>query len=177
MATLTTAQASGTVGLQVFFQKPSGEGSGVSPPVRIRRGGSVIHSLTASFDNGTGSAEKLNITDAQSGDIVEVQKTQSGTTTGIFLPRECIGGNANNTFAAGSYAVTFKSVGGNNNSSGFDATLSFSTSGTVQYTSFGGTFTSVSTTNSDVTVNTNTNVQASGAINMNIFNAPGTASP
>jgi hypothetical protein len=59
---------------------------------------------------------------------------------------------------------------------GLDATLNFSTSGTVQYNSFGGGFTSISTSNTGTSVNTNTNVPTSGTINMNVFNAPGTAS-
>jgi len=176
IATLTAAQASGTVGLQVSFQVPSGEGSGTSPPVRIRRGGSVVHSLTTSYSNGSGSAQKLDITDAQSGDIVEVQKTQSANTTGVFLPRETLTGNADKVYSAGSYAVAFRGTGGNDNNSGLDATLNFSTSGTVQYNSFGGGFTSISTSNTDTSVNTNTNVPTSGTINMDIFNAPGTAS-
>ena len=177
IATLTAEQASGTIGLRITFQKPSGEGSGTSnTSVRIRRGGSVIHSLTTPFDNGSGSNSVANITNAQAGDIVEVSKTQSANTLGTFLPRECIGGNADKTYAAGSYAVAFRGTGGNNSNPGLDATLNFSTSGTVQYNSFGGGFTSISTSNTGTSVNTNTNVPTSGTINMNVFNAPGTAS-
>lgn len=177
IATLTAAQASGTIGLRITFQKPSGEGDGTSnTSVRIRRGGSVIHSLTTSFQNGFGSNSVTNITNAQAGDIVEVSKTQSANTLGTFLPRECIGGNADKTYAAGSYAVAFRGTGGNNSQPGLDATLNFSTSGTVQYNSFGGGFTSISTSNTGTPVNTNTNVPTSGTINMNVFNAPGTAS-
>jgi hypothetical protein len=178
IATLTAEQASGTIGLRITFARSSGEGNGTSnTSVRIRRGGSVIHSLTTSFDNGVGSNSVANITNAQAGDIVEVSKTQSANTLGTFLPRECIGGNADKTYAAGSYAVAFRGTGGNNSNPGLDATLNFSTSGTVQYNSFGGGFTSVSTTDTNTTVNTNTNVPASGTVNMDVFNAPGTASP
>ena len=177
IATLTAAQASGTVGLEIIFQRASGSGEGTSnTSVRIRRGGSVIHSLNTSFTNGTGFSSNTNITDAQAGDIVEVSKTQQANTIGTFLPRECIRGNADKTYAAGSYALAFRATGGNNTNPGFDATLNFSTSGTVQYNSFGGGFTSISTSNTNTTVNTNTNVPTSGTINMDVFNAPGTAS-
>jgi hypothetical protein len=177
LRTLSASEASGTVGISVIFVHNSSDKEGnFSNAMRIRRGGSVLHSLSLSYDNGVGSASNYNISNLAAGDIVEVYKSASGVTRGTFHPRESIGGNVSNTFAAGTHAVSFHGLGGNNNTSGLDATLNFSTSGTVQYNSFGGGFTSISTSNTGTSVNTNTNVPTSGTINMNVFNAPGTAS-
>jgi len=177
--TLTSALTAGTCGITIGYVAGDSDAEGnIEPVANIKRGGTTLYSFNISFSNGGGSAQSTNLTGLQNGDIIEARTgSRGGFTTVRFFPREAVGGNASNTFAAGSHAVSFKGVGGNNNLPGLDATLNFSTSGTVQYNSFGGTFTSVSTTDTNVTVNTNTNVPTSGTINMDIFNAPGTASP
>ena len=176
--TLTSALADGTCGIEIFATANDSDQEGaINPAVNIKRGGTTLYSFNVPINNGQGSASSASLTGLQSGDIIEARNTYGGTTIVVFFPREAVGGNVSNTFSAGSYALSFYGLGGNNNSPGLDATLNFSTSGTVQYNSFGGTFSSVSTTNTNVTVNTNTNVPTSGAVNMNVFNAPGTPSP
>jgi hypothetical protein len=177
--TLTSALTDGTCGIEINYVAASSDAEGsIQPIVNIKRGGTTLYSFNLSFNNGTGSVVSTGLTGLQNGDIIEARTGSSGGETRVvFFPREAVGGNADNTFSAGSYDLSFFGLGGNNNNPGLDATLNFSTSGTVQYNSFGGTFTSVSTTNTDVTVNTNTNVPASGTVNMDVFNDPGTASP
>jgi hypothetical protein len=177
--TLTSALTAGTCGIEIYYVASSSDAEGsVQPIVTIKRGGTTLYSFNVSFSNGSAITSSANLTGLQNGDTIEARTgSYGGQTRVVFFPREAVGGNANNTFAAGSYALSFYGLGGNNNLPGLDATLNFSTSGTVQYNSFGGTFTSISTTNTDVTVNTNTNVPTSGPVNMNVFNAPGTPSP
>lgn len=174
LRTLSASEASGTVGISAYFAHSDSDKSGTLGAVRIRRGGSVLHSLSVSYNNGAGSASNYNISNLAAGDIVEVFKSASGQTRGTFHPRESIGGNVSNTFAAGTHAVSFHGLGGNNNNSGLDATLNFSTGGTVQYTNFGGAFTNISASNTDVTVQTNTNIPTvigpGNAVNMNLYN-------
>lgn len=176
--TLTSALADGTCGIEIYCLAANSEQDGaINPAVNIKRGGTTLYSFNVPINNGAGLVSSASLTGLQSGDIIEARNTYGSDTRVVFFPREAVGGNADNTFSAGSYDLSFFGLGGNNNNPGLDATLNFSTSGTVQYNSFGGTFTSVSTTNTDVTVNTNTNVPASGTVNMDVFNDPGTASP
>ena len=176
--TLTAEEVDGTCGVEVSYGTASGNGEfNATAVARIRRGSTVLHSFNVSLSNGAGFTSSRDLTGLQAGDIVDANTTGSGGTTSVtFYPREALTGNADHTLSAGSHALSFHAVGGNNTLPGLDATLNFSTSGTVQYTSFGGTFTSVSTTDTSTTVNTNTNVPTSGTINMDVFNAPGTAS-
>lgn len=178
LLTLTAAEVDGTCGIEVLVGASDSDREGdLSNAVRIRRGGTVLHNFSVTLINGGGSANSSNLTGLQAGDIIEGKNGSfGGTTTATFYPREAIGPNADHTLSAGSHALSFHAVGGNNDNPGLDATLNFTTSGTIRYTSFGGTFTSVSTTDTNTTVNTNTNVPTSGTINMDVFNAPGTAS-
>lgn len=82
------------------------------------------------------------------------------------------------TFSAGTYALTSRIIGGNNNSPYFRYELQYSGGGTVTYSGFNA---SPAYTDTNVTTNTNTNVpstiSAGNPVNMNIFNAPGSPSP
>ena len=177
--TLTSALTDGTCGIEISYGASDSDAEGsIEPVVNIKRGGTTLYSFNLSFSNGGGSVVSTNLTGLQNGDTIEARTgSRGGQTIVVFFPREAVGGNANNTFSAGSYALSFYGLGGNNNSPGLDATLNFSTSGTVQYNSFGGTFTSISTTDTSVTTDGNTNVPASGTINLDVFNAPGSATP
>ena len=176
--TLTSALADGTCGIEIYCTAANSDQDGaINPAVNIKRGSTTLYSFNVSISNGQGFTASSNLTGLQSGDIIQARNTYGSNTVVVFFPREAVGGNTSNTFSAGSYALSFYGLGGNNNYPGLDATLNFSTSGTVQYNSFGGTFTSISTSNTDVIVNTNTNVPASGTVNMDVFNAPGTPSP
>lgn len=188
--TLTSAQAAGTCGINIYYVASSSDAEGnVQPIARIKRGSSTLYSFNINFNNGGGFTSSANLTGLQAGDIIEARTGSYGGQTRVtYYPREAVGGNASHTFAAGSHALSFKAIGGNNNYSGLDATLNFTTSGTVQYNGFGGTFTNISTSDTSTTIQANTNIPAEGLnvggiegnknqITLNQFNVPGSPVP
>ncbi len=146
---------------------------------KITRGGTTIHqNPNINVQNNFGS-DTLDISSnpIQNGDVLVVP-IDVGTSRSVTVHGpEASEAQTSISVSAGNNTLTHVCSGGNDFLPGYNFGLTYhGGAGTVTYSNPTGGYQEASFTDTSSTVNTNTNVPTSGTINMDVFNAPGTAS-
>ena len=146
---------------------------------KITRGGTTIHqNPNINVQNNFGS-DTLDISSnpIQNGDVLVVPVNVGTSRSVVLYGPEASQVNSSISVSAGNNTLTHVCGGGNDFSPGYNFGLTYhGGAGTVTYSNATGGYQEEVFTDTSSTVNTNTNVPTSGAINMDVFNAPGTAS-
>lgn len=142
----------------------------------VTRGGTII-AQNPNMTIQSGNASSTVSVTLQAGDVVNCIADIGSSRLIVAYGPEASFVDTSISVSAGNNTLTHVCSGGNDFLPGYNFGLTYhGGAGTVTYSNPTGGYQEASFTDTSSTVNTNTNVPTSGTINMDVFNAPGTAS-
>jgi hypothetical protein len=177
--TVSSAVAGGTFVSGAVSGAGNDDGDGVISAgslFTVKRNNSVIaQNASITIQNGVGSGT-VSVT-LQAGDVITCENNFGSSRLIIAYGPEASFVDTSISVSAGNNTLTHVCSGGNDFLPGYNFGLTYhGGAGTVTYSNATGGYQEEVFTDTSSTVNTNTNVPTSGTINMDVFNAPGTAS-